>query len=57
MHGRPAYFDITLQCPLQESLLGWSAVSVGLAATKGEEDKDAHHDELEWAFSLWWLNF
>ena len=31
---------------LQEYLLGRSAVSAGVAADKGEEDKDAHHDEL-----------
>ena len=46
MHGKPAYFDFTVRCPLLESLLGWSAVSAGVAAAKGEEDKDAHHDEL-----------
>ena len=46
VHGKPAYFDITVRCPSQESLLGWSAVSAGVAAAKGEKDKDAHHDEL-----------
>ena len=46
VHGKPAYFDVTVRCPLQESLLGRSAVSAGVAAAKGEEDKDAHHDEL-----------
>ena len=46
MHRKPAYFDVTVRCPLQESLLGRSAVSAGVAAAKGEEDKDAHHDEL-----------
>ena len=46
VHGKPAYFDVTVHCPLQESLLGRSAVSAGVAAVKGEEDKDAHHDEL-----------
>ena len=48
VHGRPAYFDITVHCPLQESLLSRSAVSVGVAAARGEVDKDAHHDELVW---------
>ena len=46
LHGKPAYFDVTVHCPLQESLLGRSAVSASVAAAKGEEDKDAHHDEL-----------
>ena len=46
VYGNPAYFDVTVRCPLQESLLGRSAVSAGVAAAKGEEDKDAHHDEL-----------
>ena len=46
VHGKPRYFDVTVYCPLQESLLGQSAVSAGVAAAKGEEDKDAHHDEL-----------
>ena len=36
----------TVRCPLQESLLSRSAISAGVAAAKGEEDKDAHHDEL-----------
>ena len=27
-------------------MLGRSAVSAGVAAAKGEEDKDVHHDEL-----------
>ena len=46
VHGKPAYLDVTVRCPLQESLLGRSAVSAGVAAVKGEEDKDAHYDEL-----------
>ena len=46
VHGKPVYFDAIMRCPLQESLLGQSAVSAGVAAAKGEEDKDAHHDEL-----------
>ena len=46
VYGKPAYFDVTVRCPLQESLLGRSAVSAGVAADNREEDKDAHHDEL-----------
>ena len=46
VHGKPAYFDVAVRCPLQESLLGRSAVSAGVAAAKGEENKDANHDEL-----------
>ena len=45
VHGKPVYFDVTVGCPLQVSLLCRSAVSEGVAAAK-EEDKDAHHDEL-----------
>ena len=60
MHGKPAYFDVTVRCPLQESLLGRSAVSAGVAAAKGEEDQDAHHDGLcrllEVSLSPWWLS-
>ena len=46
MHGKPTYFNVTVHCPLQESLLGESAVSAGVDTAKGEEDKNAHHDEL-----------
>ena len=62
VHGKPAFFDVTVRCPLQESLLGRSAVLAGVAAAKGEEDKDAHHDELVQAavlevfLSPWWLS-
>ena len=31
VHGKPAYFDVTVRCPLQESLLGRSAVSADVA--------------------------
>ena len=31
VYGRPAYFDVAMQ----ESLLGWSAFSAGVAATRG----------------------
>ena len=41
-----SHAGITVRYPLQEYLLGRSAVSAGVAADKGEEDKDAHHDEL-----------
>ena len=31
---------------LKESLSGRSAVSAGMVVARGEEDKDAHYDEL-----------
>ena len=46
VYGKPAYFNVTVHCLLQKSLLGRSAVSAGVTAAKGEEEKDAHHDEL-----------
>ena len=48
-----AYFDITVHCPLQESLLSQSSVSISVAAARREEGKDAHHDELvQWCLFL-----
>ena len=44
-YGKPAYFDVTVHNPLQDSILSQSAVSAGIAASWGEVEKDAHHEE------------
>ena len=45
LFGKPAYFDVTMRNPLQDSLLSQSAVTAGVAASRGEMEKDAHHEE------------
>ena len=45
LFGKPAYFDVTVRNPLQNSLLSQSAVTAGVAASRGEMEKDAHHEE------------
>ena len=45
LYGKPAYFDVTVRNPLQGSLLSQSAVTAGVAASRGEVEKDAHHEE------------
>ena len=45
LYGKPAYFDITVHNPLQNSLLSQSAVMAGVAASQGEVEKDAHYEE------------
>ena len=35
LYGKPAYFDVTVHNPLQDSLLSHSAVTAGLAASRG----------------------
>ena len=43
--GKPAYFDVTVRNPLQDSLLSQSAVTAGAAVSRGEMEKDAYHEE------------
>ena len=45
MYGKPAYFDVTVRNPLQDSLLGQSAVLAGVAASRSDVEKDAHYEE------------
>ena len=45
LYGKPAYFDVTVRNSLQGSLLSQSAVTAGVAASRGEVEKDAHHEE------------
>ena len=45
LYGKPAYFDVTVRNPLQDSLLSQSAVTAGVAASQGEAEKDACHEE------------
>ena len=45
LYGKPAYFDVTVRNPLQDSILSQSTVSAGIAASRGEVEKDAHHEE------------
>ena len=47
--GRPAYFDVSVHHPLQDSLLCLSAATSGVAAGRGEADKDSHHEASVWA--------
>ena len=44
-YGKPAYFDVTVRNPFQDSLLSQSAVLAGVAASWGEVEKDAHYIE------------
>ena len=58
MFGKPAYFDVTVRNPLQDSLLSQSAVLAFVAASRGEVEKDAHHEEAvlgAGGFSSVWL--
>ena len=45
LYGKPAYLDVTVCNPLQDSILSQSAVTAGVAASWGEVEKDAHHEE------------
>ena len=50
MYGKPAYFDVTVRNPLQDSILSQSAsaVTAGVAASRGEVtevEKDVYHEE------------
>ena len=45
LYGEPAYFDVTVRNPLQDSILSQSAVTA-VAALRGEVEKDAHHEEV-----------
>ena len=45
LHGKPAYFDVTVRNLLQDILLSQSAVTASIAASRGEVKKDAHHKE------------
>ena len=42
--GTPAYFDVSVRHPPQDSLLCLSAATAGVAASHGEADKDSHHE-------------
>ena len=60
LHGKPAYFDATIRNPLQDSLLSHSAVTAGVAASREEVEKDAHHEKavlkkflFPWFWSHW----
>ena len=45
LYDKPAYFDVTVCNPLQDSILSQSAETAGVAASWGEVEKDAHHKE------------
>ena len=45
MYDKPAYFDFTVRNPLQDSPLSQSAALAGVAASRGEVEKDAHYEE------------
>ena len=47
--GKPAYFDVSVCHPLQDSLICLSAATAGVAAGRGEADKDSHHEASVWA--------
>ena len=55
MVAKPAYFDVNVRNPLQDSILSQSAVSAGIAASRGEVEKDAHHEEA--VANAAWGNF
>ena len=45
-----------MSVPLQDSILSQSAVTVGVvAASRGEVEKDAHHEEAVRRFLFLWL--
>ena len=46
LYGKPAYFDVTVCNPLQNSLLSQLAVLAGVAALWGEVEEDAHYEEV-----------
>ena len=45
LYGKPAYFDVIVYNPLQDSLLNQSAVTAGVAVSRDEVEKDARHEE------------
>ena len=58
LFGKPAYFDVTVCNPLQDSPLSQSADLAGVAASLGEVKKDAHYEEAvcdAGGFSSLWL--
>ena len=57
--GNPAYFDVSVCHPLQDSLICLFAATAGVAAGCGEVDKDSHHEALYgpqvvFLFLWWW---
>ena len=42
-------FDVSVCHPLQDSLICLSAATTGVAAGRGEVDKDSHHEASVWA--------
>ena len=60
VHGKPAYFDVTVRCPLQNSLFGWSAVSAGVAAAIEKKTRMLTTMSLcrllEVSLFPWWLS-
>ena len=42
--GKPTYFDVSVHHPLQDSLIYIFAATAGVAAGRGEVDKDSHHE-------------
>ena len=51
LYDKPAYLDVTVYNPLQDSLLSQSAVLAGVAASWGEVEKDAHYEEAQFVYS------
>ena len=45
LYDKSAYFDVTVCNPLQDLILSQSAETAGVAASWGEVEKDAHHEE------------
>ena len=45
LYGKPAYFDVTVRNLLQDSLLNQSAILAGVAASRGEVEKDAYYEK------------
>ena len=45
-YGKPAYFDVSVHHPLQDSLLVLSAAATGVTAERGEADKDYHYEAV-----------
>ena len=41
--GKPAYFDVFVCSPLQDSLPCLSAATAGVTATHDEADENSHH--------------
>ena len=44
-YGKPAYFDVTVRKPLQDSLLSQSSMLADVAASRGEVEKGVHHEQ------------